>query len=104
MAQGIGRFEFKEDVAGFAVNAIAAYLITAVTLGLGAPIGIVLLAQWFAKNATLDGLPLEFTGNAGDLFGKWIGWWLLTIITLGIYAFWMYPKVIKWVVQNMATA
>jgi uncharacterized membrane protein YjgN (DUF898 family) len=104
MPQGVGRFEFNEDVGGFAVNAIAAYLITALTLGLGAPIGIVLMAQWFAKNATLDGQSLAFTGKAGDLFGRWIGWYLLTIVTFGIYAFWLYPKLIRWILQNMETA
>ena len=104
MAQGVGRFEFKEDVGGFAVNAIAAYLITALTLGIAAAVGIVLMAQWFAKNATLDGQPLEFIGKAGDLIGRWIGWLLLTIVTLGIFVFWLYPKLIKWIAENMATA
>ena len=100
MAFEIKRFEFEEDVAGFVVNVIAAALISGLTFGLGAPIGIVLMAQWFAKNATIDGSPLEFTGNAGDLFGKWVGWWILTIITFGIFVFWVYPKVIRWVLQN----
>jgi len=104
MAMGVGRFEFKEDVAGFAAAAIAAALISTFTFGLAAPIGIVLIAQWFARSTTLDGQPLNFTGNAGDLFGKWIGWWLLMIVTFGIFAFWAYPKVIKWILENMETA
>jgi uncharacterized membrane protein YjgN (DUF898 family) len=34
------------------------------------------------------------------LFGLWIKWFLLTIITLGIYLFWVRPRIQKWIVEN----
>ena len=30
------------------------------------------------------------------LFGSWIRWWLLTIITLGIYGLWLPVSLEKW--------
>ena len=30
----------------------------------------------------------------------WIKWLLLIIITLGIYSFWVIPRLTKWVVEN----
>ena len=31
-----------------------------------------------------------------QLFGNWIKWLLLTIVTLGIYSFWLNIKLIQW--------
>ena len=39
----------------------------------------------------------RFTGSAWGLFGNWIKWWLLIIITIGIYSFWVYPRLTKWI-------
>ncbi|WP_341271095.1 DUF898 family protein [Syntrophomonas wolfei] len=41
-----------------------------------------------------------FTGSAISLFGNWILWLLLTIITLGIYSFWVGIALEKWKVKN----
>ena len=35
-----------------------------------------------------------------QLFGLWVRWFLLTIVTLGIYGFWVAPRVHKWIVEN----
>jgi len=37
-----------------------------------------------------------FDGKAIQLFGSWIKWFLLTIITLGIYRFWLPIKLRQW--------
>lgn len=39
---------------------------------------------------------LSFNGSAIQLFGNWIKWLILTIITLGIYAFWLNIALKKW--------
>ena len=41
-----------------------------------------------------------FTGSAFGLFGNWIKWLLLTIITLGIYGFWVGIKIRDWKARN----
>jgi uncharacterized membrane protein YjgN (DUF898 family) len=30
----------------------------------------------------------------------WIRWFMLCIITLGIYSFWVYPRLQKWIVEH----
>jgi uncharacterized membrane protein YjgN (DUF898 family) len=39
---------------------------------------------------------LRFDGTALGLFGNWIKWLLLSIITLGIYGFWVRIALKKW--------
>ena len=43
---------------------------------------------------------LKFIGTGMGLFGQWIKWLLLTIVTLGIYGFWVNLKMRQWVVRN----
>ncbi len=38
------------------------------------------------------------------LFGNWIKWLLLTMITFGIYSFWVVPRLTKWRVEHQAFA
>ncbi|WP_255429669.1 DUF898 family protein [Salinibacterium sp. ZJ70] len=42
-----------------------------------------------------------FTGSATGLFGHWIKWFLLSIITLGIYLFWVAPALQRWKTVNI---
>ena len=39
-------------------------------------------------------------GTAMGLFGNWIKWLLLIIVTLGIYSFWVHIKLEQWKVKN----
>ena len=64
-------------------------LLTMITLGIGAPWAICLKERWIAKHTYIDGHQLVFDGTGGQLFGSYIKWFLLTIITLGIYSFWL---------------
>ncbi|MBQ1712899.1 MAG: DUF898 family protein, partial [Treponema sp.] len=43
-----------------------------------------------------EGKRLKFDGTAAQLFGNWIKWFLLIIVTLGIYGFWIPIKLKKW--------
>jgi uncharacterized membrane protein YjgN (DUF898 family) len=61
---------------------------------------VVLLERWRCKHTYIDGQPLVFTGSAMGLFGLWIKWFLLIIITLGIYSFWVAPRIQQWKVEN----
>lgn len=75
-------------------------IFTALTFGLCFPIAIVFFFKWEIKHTVIEGKRLIFDGKAGDLFVKWLIWSLLTIITLGIYGFWVPIKLNKWKVMH----
>ena len=47
-----------------------------------------------------DMITVTFDGNGGQLFGNYIKWFLLSIITLGIYSFWLTIKMQQWVTKH----
>lgn len=100
-APGLGRFEFRPRVAAFIGTNLLGFIITTVTLGICYPFAVVLIERWKAKCSTIDGRPLEFTGSAMGLLGRWIGWLLLTFVTVGIYSFWWVPKMHQWKFEHL---
>jgi len=56
----------------------------------------VLRERWRARHSSIDGYPLDCTGSATALFGNWIKWLLLIVITFGIYLFWVGPRIAEW--------
>ena len=44
----------------------------------------------------VDGHRLTFDGKAIQLFGSWIKWLFLTIITAGVYCLWLGIKMEQW--------
>ena len=55
-----------------------------------------MIYDWETKHTVINGKRLAFDGKAIQLFGNWIKWLLLTIITLGIYGFWLNIALKKW--------
>nr|DAM72144.1 MAG TPA: protein of unknown function (DUF898) [Caudoviricetes sp.] len=51
---------------------------------------------WETKHTVINGKRLAFDGTAMQLFGNWIKWLLLTIVTIGIYGFWLSIALKKW--------
>ncbi len=96
MARNSGRFEFRGGAGTYFGTGLLAALITIFTLGICYPFALVLRERWRAKHAYIDGRQLVFTGSAWALFGNWIKWFLLMIITLGIYSFWVGPRIARW--------
>ena len=56
--------------------------------------------KWRAQHTLIYGNRVTFTGRAAGLFGNWIKWLFLCIITIGIYSFWVVPRITKWVVEH----
>ena len=75
-------------------------LIITFTLGLGLPWALCIKEDWYAKHTIIDGRRLTFDGNGAQLFGNYIKWLLLTIITCGIYSFWLTIKMKQWVTKH----
>lgn len=100
MARKSGRFQFDGGAGPYLGTGILAALITIFTAGICFPFALVLLERWRCKHTYIDGQQLIFTGTGIGLFGLWIKWFLLIIITLGIYSFWVAPRIQQWKVEN----
>ena len=59
-----------------------------------------MIYRWKINHTVINGRRLCFNGTALSLFGHWIKWLLLIIITLGIYSFWVFIALEKWKVKN----
>lgn len=98
------KFTFDGGAGTYLGTVILASAITIFTFGIFYPYALVLMQRWKAKHTYLDGVGLEFRGTAVGLFGHWIKWFLLCVITLGIYGLWVAPKLQKWIVENTGFA
>ena len=90
------KFTFDGGAATYLGTAILGIIITVFSLGICYPFALVLRQRWRAKHSYIDGKRLVFTGSAVGLFGRWLLWLLLIFATLGIYAFWVGPRIQKW--------
>jgi uncharacterized membrane protein YjgN (DUF898 family) len=91
-----GRFRFDGGAATYVGTSMLAVLITVCTFGVCYPFALVLRERWRAKHSYIDGYPLVFTGSATGLFGNWLKWLCLSVITFGIYLFWVGPRIAEW--------
>ena len=92
--------KFNDGLLGLIGVNLVQFLITLITLGIGAPWAVCFKERWIASHTVLDGKQLTFDGTGGQLFGTYIKWMLLTIITIGIYSFWLNINMKKWVVKH----
>ena len=104
MASPPTRFTFSGDAASYLGAAIGSFLITAFTLGICYPFSLVLMERWRCEHTFVDGQQLIFNGQATQLFGQWITWLALSILTLGVYLFWVGPKLHTWKTRNTGFA
>lgn len=79
---------------------LAASLLITVTCGIATPWAICFLYRFVIGHVTVDNKRLRFDGTGGDLFVQWLKWFLLTVITCGIYSFWVTPKLYHWIAKN----
>jgi uncharacterized membrane protein YjgN (DUF898 family) len=91
---------FDGGAATYLGTSLLAGLITVVSLGIAYPYALCLRQRWKAKHTYINGHRLVFLGTGLGLFGLWIKWFLLSVVTLGIYLFWVAPRVQRWVVEN----
>ena len=75
-------------------------LITSCTFGICYPWALCMIYGWKINHTVVEGKRLKFNGSAVGLFGNWIKWLLLIIVTLGIYGFWVHIKLEQWRVKN----
>lgn len=87
---------FDGGVLPYIGHCLLAGFLSVITLGLGVPWAICILYRWTISHTVIDGYRLEFTGTGAGLIGNWIKWFLLCIITFGIYGFWVHLKLEDW--------
>jgi uncharacterized membrane protein YjgN (DUF898 family) len=100
MQPAVRPFVFDGGAATYLGTAVAAFLVTVFSLGLLAPWGMVIRYRWRSKHTIVNGYRLRFTGSAFGLFGNWLKWWFFLVITLGIYSFWVVPRLTRWQVEH----
>lgn len=85
------------------VNSIVASLIISISCGIATPWAICYMMKFVIEHTVINGKRLSFDGTGGQLFGNWIKWFLLTVVTCGIYSFWVTPRLYKWVASHIHT-
>lgn len=95
-----GKSYFDGGLLSLVAHTILAYLIIGFTLGICTPYALCILYKWKINHTVIDGHRLKFTGSAIDLFGEWLKWLLLTVVTFGIYSWWVGIKLEQWRVKN----
>ena len=80
---------------------LVAIAITAILALIGLCLAAIRFMKWETKNTIISGNRVKFNANAFQLLGNCIKWTFLSIITVGIYAFWLPIKVRKWKVSHM---
>ncbi len=55
---------------------------------------------WEVRHTTIDDRKLVFDGTGAQLFGSYVKWFLLCIVTIGIYSLWMPVKIRQWKVKH----
>lgn len=75
-------------------------IVTGLTLGICYPLAVKWIYSWEQRHKVYNKRRCTFDGKAGQLFGTWLLCILFTIITLGIYGFYVPIKIRKWIVKH----
>ena len=76
------------------------YLLNIISFGLLFTFTTCFKLKWINRHSIINRKKLAFTGGALGLFGKYLLWVFLTIITFGIYGLWLPIKMLKWQTKN----
>ncbi|MDR0669838.1 MAG: DUF898 domain-containing protein [Treponema sp.] len=92
---------FDGSVLGNFGTNLAAGFLSLITLGIGVPWAVAYRQRWLTSHTVIEGKRLKFDGTGAQLFGKYIIWFLLSIITLGIYATFFLPvRMQQWIIKH----
>lgn len=76
-------------------------IVSIVTLGLAYPAIKCWYLRWEISNTYINSRKLSFDGNAKQLYGNYINWFLLCIVTLGVYAVFFMPlNMERWITKH----
>ena len=72
------------------------HLMIIFTLGIAAPWALCMRERWRTENTIIDGKQLVFEGTGGQLFWRYMGWSILTLLTLGFFGWKRAANVRDW--------
>lgn len=72
-------------------------------LWLGLAWATVISLRWQYRHTVIGGKRLVFKGKKTALWGNYLKWLFLTVLTLFIYGLWVGIKMQKWVIKNVET-
>lgn len=75
-------------------------LISLLTAFIAVPSAVCMKQRFLAKSTWIDGRKVVFDGQTGELYKKWIGWLFLSILTAGIFIFFLPAKIRAWVASH----
>lgn len=81
------------------INIVTGF-VSVLSLGLLFPWAVCRYYRFMASHTIIDGNQLQFDGTAIQLWGHWFKWLFFTIITLGIYGFWVGLRLEQWRVSH----
>ncbi len=79
---------------------IAVYVFAGFFLLLGLAWASVVVMRWNTRHTVIGGNRLRFTGKTFSLWGNYIKWLFLTVITVLIYGLWVGIKFRQWKLSN----
>lgn len=91
---------FDNTLKNTLIHHIKMILLGLVTLGLAYPWILCSSQKAKCKHTVINGYRLKFIGDPKELIGHWILWWILIIITFGIYGLVVKLRFQQWVVAN----
>ena len=92
---------FDESVKAYLILQLKFIAICVCTLGFGYPWAMCMKYRAKYHHSVICGKRLKFIGQPMDLAHHWIWWWILCIITLGIFALFLHVRMEKWTVANV---
>lgn len=94
--QGTPVSYFDGGVLEYWLYQIGGNILISITILIATPWVLCMIERWRVRHIVIDGRRLRFDGTGSQLFGNWIKWLLLMIITFGIYGFWVAVKLEQW--------
>lgn len=92
--------KFTGSVGSYIGLCITNFLLLLVTLTVAEPWVICRTYRWKITHQVIDGKRLSFDGRGGQLVGNYWWWSFLTVITIGIYGFWVPKKIQQWLTKH----
>lgn len=90
---------FDGNIWGFIGTNILAGLVVIVPF-VGFAWSIIIRTKWEMRHTVTDSRRLIFVGTVGSLFLKYLLWGFLTVITFGIFSFFIPVKQMRWEAEN----
>ena len=96
----VAESKFEGRILAYIGWQILGLLVTVFTLGILYPVRVAWIKRWEINGQNINGLQMRFDGNGFQLLGKYIVWWLLSIVTFGIFLLFLPVRIERWVTKH----